>query len=768
MSVLPSARAALFLLLVATTSCGLLTPGPPPAPTDTDRLTALLVNGGGTTGSNYWSHLHHLREMQRLLLDAGVARDRIWVLASDGDDPAADLAQRRPHPHEDDWILGGDLDRLLGAKTEHVSSRIEDVRLGRADRAGVEDWFARVGSALGAGDTLLLFVTDHGTQNEKDPADNRITLWGPDQAISVRELRAVIDRHLPPEVRVVTIMSQCYSGSFAHLADLDPSVEATRATCGYFSTTASRRAYGCYPEVAEREDRGHAIRMAEALTRLGALPAAHEAVAVWDDTPDVPLRTSDVFLERALAAAAERDGRPLSALADEEIARALADPKRWEPELRLLDDVAAHYGLFSPRRLAELDERSLALTRLAEGFGRHRSAWTAAHASAADANVGRWLSVAGDPWRERLTPRAVHELDADGRAELRSAVLTDLGDHTRADGDTFSRLGRLHEMADRAQGVTYRMDVRLGVLLRMRHILLRIAGQSFLERAGTPAERRRLGDLVACETLRLAPSPASRTEVPPPEPPLPAFAEDEELARTFLPSWLGVKFQRPPAALAESGELPDGAAFVGAVFEQSAAAAAGIRAGDVILGPPGRPFREPEQLREWTMLHSRGTPAPLRLLRGGAPVDVTVRLQPFPTDFPSLPAPPSTGDVAPALSLSPYRGAPPRSLATGRKTLLFFWATWCGFCKAALPELEDLARRHGLDVVAISDESTRLHDGFFASHAGYFPPTVALDPVRATFLAYGVNGMPTFVLVGPDGRIDGHHVGYDRKKGLPF
>ena len=48
-----------------------------------------------------------------------------------------------------------------------------------------------------------------------------------------------------------------------------------------------------------------------------------------------------------------------------------------------------------------------------------------------------------------------------------------------------------------------------------------------------------------------------------------------------------------------------------------AAREAGLEAGDIVLGPPGRPFSAPQQIREWTMLSPRGTPLPLRVLRPG-------------------------------------------------------------------------------------------------------------------------------------------------------
>jgi thiol-disulfide isomerase/thioredoxin len=107
-------------------------------------------------------------------------------------------------------------------------------------------------------------------------------------------------------------------------------------------------------------------------------------------------------------------------------------------------------------------------------------------------------------------------------------------------------------------------------------------------------------------------------------------------------------------------------------------------------------------------------------------------------------------------------------LAGPGDTLLFFWATWCSICKVALPELTELAERDGVRIVAITDEDAAQLDPFFASHGDPFPGIIASDPDRRSFLAYGVAGTPSFVLVGTDGRIRGRQTGYSRKKGLHF
>jgi hypothetical protein len=116
--------------------------------------------------------------------------------------------------------------------------------------------------------------------------------------LSVTELRAMVAT-LDPGVRVVMLMSQCFSGSFAHV--IDPAADANPVgnVCGYFSTTADRRAYGCYPENRGKDGIGHSHHFLEAVAGLDRFGAAEESVLVTDRTPDIPNSSLDVYLEPA-------------------------------------------------------------------------------------------------------------------------------------------------------------------------------------------------------------------------------------------------------------------------------------------------------------------------------------------------------------------------------------------------------------------------------------------------------------------------------------
>jgi hypothetical protein len=216
-----------------------------PEPADpTARLHVVVINGGGSRAQNYQSHFLHVQQLLRLLARVGVRPARVTVFDADGSDPGADMAVREIQPEEDFWLLHGTrLASVLGTQIVYANTELPDVRVEPAKKMSLEAWFKRGGKRLRAGDTLLVYVTDHGAKNAEDTSNNRITLWGEKDSISVRELGDLLGR-LAPGVRVVALMSQCYSGAFANLVSLHARDGLpTGATCGYFSSTPDRPAF---------------------------------------------------------------------------------------------------------------------------------------------------------------------------------------------------------------------------------------------------------------------------------------------------------------------------------------------------------------------------------------------------------------------------------------------------------------------------------------------------------------------------------------------
>jgi hypothetical protein len=586
-------------------------------------LHVLMINGGGDASENFHSHLLHLQQLGGQLLGAGVPAERITVLASDGADPAPDVATRASDP-EGFWMLDGTwLGRALAEPTTYQSSTLPGLRLQPATRQTLTRWFESARTRLRPGDTLLLYVTDHGTDDPRDPEENRIVLWGRRESISVRRLRALIER-LPRGVRVVALMSQCFSGGFAHLAHAHARAGLPDGdVCGYFSSTADRPAYGCYPEVAGRDRTGHSFEMFEGLAAGGRLAEAHAQVLGRDDTPDVPLRTSDVFLEERLRLGARAAGEDPAAFAERALAEARRAPGAWDEELRLAERVARAFGLEPARTLAAVEAARKELEELRLALDGDRELWDGALTDGTRAQLERFLA-ARPRWRARLRPAALRRLGAPGRRALTAELLRELA--TFASPEQRQRLEQVLQKSDAAGDIVYRMEVREAVLLRVRTLLLTAAGRARLAARGSPDERAALQALRACEALVL---PTGRRPAPPAPPPrFEPLTSDRQRLPSLRPSWLGIAFEPLPDRLRARLRLAPGAARVTQVLPQGPAARAGLRAGDIVLGEPGRAFGEPSFIRLWAMLSPAGEARPLELLRRGA--RQVVRVTPAP------------------------------------------------------------------------------------------------------------------------------------------
>ena len=754
-------------LSLALTRSANAAPAAGPAGLDAKRLHALLINGGGSPAQNYQSHQLHVLTLVDLLRQGGLPPERIALFSSDGADPAADMAVRDKQPEPGFWALRGTaLENPLRTPISFVDSKVPEIRTGPASKAALQAWFAAARTRLGPGDTLLLYVTDHGTRGGGDHGDsgnNAITLWGPNQSLTVEDLGQLLAT-LNPGVRVVALMSQCFSGGFARLYQTRRPDPAGGGYCGYFSSTADRPAYGCYPENLDKNNVGHSFNFFAALAEGRSFPLAHRETLATDQTPDVPLSTSDVFLEDLLtrAAAGAQPPRALPDLVDDLLRLAWKDGKSWEPDIRLLDRVGQSFGMWSPRSLAELSGQAGTLPDFSKKVESHKEAWASA---LEDLNVGRlsrWLEKHPD-WRSRLGRDAVAALGQEARRKTAAELLAGLQEFPfRQD-----RLVTVHQRADQTAALAYRLEVRQAIVLRMRARLINLAGRVYLTKSGRPEDRAAFAALSACEDLggsAAVPGLAGKLAT---AAPFPSFEDDVALAKTVLPAWMGIQFADVDPEVQKRYRLPSGAALIRSVYPGSPAQAAGLRGGDIVIGPPGKPFTEHNEVRAWTFLSRPGEARPLEVQRGGQRIALTLTPGTFPGQLPALPGPPKPGSPAPPLSVVSYRGKlPPKLNAPGTPHLLFFWATYCGPCKASLPEVLAFGKTKQIPVIAISDEPRETLDSFFASWKKPFPDLVARDELRTAVIGYGTSGVPTFVFVDGQGIIRSHVTGYDPGRGI--
>ncbi len=741
---------------------------------------ALLINGGDQPTANYLSHLHHLEDMVHLLRVRGVAPEHIHVFSADGEDPSADLTTLDSPPAAF-WLLDGtSLGNRLRPQARLVNTRWAGVTLHPARQWALREWFETARKRIVGGDQLLIFVTDHGTGDRDDPESSAISLWR--EKLTVRELKALLAR-LPAGVQVVMVMSQCYSGAFANvISDGGPS-EPSGNVCGFFSTTGQQKAYGCYPEGRDRDQIGHAFRFIEALGRRATTAEAHAEVLADDDTPDVPLRTSDAYLSRLVSAEAAARRMDPDAQVDSLLVQAWRKRADWEPEIRLLDRIGTAFGTFSPRRLGEISSREKELQALTEQMSTYAERWKVAQVELKESLLQSFLGEQPD-WRARLEPRALEGLSPEDLSVLLEEFLPLLLEHARSRPELWQKLDRFRDYAVRGSEAGWRLEVRNAALQRMRTILVGIAGRVLLAQGrerdpsdGTDrhtAQRQALARLERCEAFAAGepPDPATvaRSLAAPPFPPLRA---ELALLEEISPSWLGVRFRPVTPPVRAARRLPAGASQLEAVYPDSPAQEAGLDAGDIVLGPPGQPFDSPRELREWTMTAPRGVALPLLVVRPGEDsgddlqFEAALVLRAYPARLPKPSGPPLAGDRAPVLpaTLRPV-GASRLTDLEGRPRVLFFWATWCAPCKKAVPEVMAFAQSRGLPVLAISDEDEDAVSKFLEGRKEAFFDRVAVDTRRQTFASYGISGTPTILLVDRDGIIRHRQVGYDADKGV--
>ena len=101
----------------------------------------------------------------------------------------------------------------------------------------------------------------------------------------------------------------------------------------------------------------------------------------------------------------------------------------------------------------------------------------------------------------------------------------------------------------------------------------------------------------------------------------------------------------------------------------------------------------------------------------------------------------------------------------GKVTLVNFWATWCGPCRAEIPDLIALQKKYGkhLQVIGISQDEAGpdVVKAFVEDQEMNYPVAMSTDDSSSAFP--GITALPTTYLIDHEGRIVQRHVGMLRK-----
>jgi hypothetical protein len=232
---------------------------------------------------------------------------RIEVFFTDGDAPTPDLHEWSPPPAGAESLqpLALVFDDYWSNGLRYRNHRIPGVA-GPTEAAALGDSLGARLRAMGPGDDAWLIFSGHGTLGRD--LDNRLELWNGTR-LSVSELGVLLEE-APAEARVRFLLTQCYSGAFAALA------EGGGNRCGFMAAAQDRVSEGCSPAVEKSDYEDYATYFFAALTGrprdhagLDGRPdrdldglvtplEAHFHVLVNAFSADIPRSTSEVLLMR--------------------------------------------------------------------------------------------------------------------------------------------------------------------------------------------------------------------------------------------------------------------------------------------------------------------------------------------------------------------------------------------------------------------------------------------------------------------------------------
>jgi thiol-disulfide isomerase/thioredoxin/signal transduction histidine kinase len=749
----------------------------------------VLLNGGGQAESNYFSHHLFIEMLHENLTRRGIAQDRITLFSTDGEDTEADrFITESP---EQSWLFEELPEHQMVIPSRLQNTTFAGQTLHRATRDEIRRFFRAHQAKLRKRtdpSTLFLFVTDHGTKGE-GPFGNKIELWH--EQLNVSELRQMLEP-LGQKNRVVTVMSQCFSGGFAKLL-YSPSGRVHGNRCGFFSTLPNREAYGCFPETARANRVGHAYRMIQAMQRAKSFVEAHRQTLLTDETPDVPLSTSDVYLHDQLRLNAKRRNTSLLNESDRWLKKLWqAPPASFLPDIRLLRRVQQRFALPHHQLTQSVWKAIHANRKRQKSLQKLEEYWEQVLNEMRRGSLLRYYQrqpeFAALIQKELRRPELDEKSFAMGK-QLLERYQKHLTTDAKAEGELLRGLYRRYLLVHKK---IYYLHVREAALLRIRTLLTRLAGRLMIEQKGGSSHKRDLQALLSCEATSLGDQLVAdglraeeKGDHSKPDPFLTKI--DEEAQRIpfhqLHPAFLGIAFQPAPQGWdLRFGNLAPGAAVITEVMEDSPAAKAGLKVGDTILSIGGQMLSFVGEIRTLVMLADPGKKVFFLVSRNKKYLTIPVEFVRYYAseellalnDEPSPPGqitPPSRGeDTRPNLPAPkrPQRTSPSaKSLLTDldgktlplpaptQATLLFFWATWCEGCKAMVPMLREIQKRYrtqGLTIYAVTTDEASMLRPFQRRWGKRFPFQIAIDVDGAMNRREQIDSIPQFMLYDRQGK----------------
>ncbi|MEJ2009253.1 MAG: TlpA disulfide reductase family protein, partial [Acidobacteriota bacterium] len=191
-----------------------------------------------------------------------------------------------------------------------------------------------------------------------------------------------------------------------------------------------------------------------------------------------------------------------------------------------------------------------------------------------------------------------------------------------------------------------------------------------------------------------------------------------------------------------------------------------VSRGDSFTIIPDENFRIPTKMMETTVytVVRLDSPEPESTFTFSPPPGAKlVASFPTPAFGVTWPASEFVGKPAPAIHLKLAGKSLPLSSFRGKPVLLDFWATWCGPCRAAMPELKKLyAETHdkGLVWIGIDEDKDPSKMNAFLKEKN-IPWPNDNDADGSLGKAFGPHGIPLEVLIDASGKVILWEMGYD-------
>ena len=110
---------------------------------------------------------------------------------------------------------------------------------------------------------------------------------------------------------------------------------------------------------------------------------------------------------------------------------------------------------------------------------------------------------------------------------------------------------------------------------------------------------------------------------------------------------------------------------------------------------------------------------------------------------------------------------------SGKVVIVDLWATWCGPCRQEIPHLIEMAKTYkskGVEVVGLTNENPSTDEQKVKDFSKEFKinyPIGWADPQMQVGLMNGRNGIPQTIIIGRDGKVKKHFVGFNAMISVP-